>query len=83
MAPLVMLSAALSVREPALPTSSVWLLLAIAMAPELAVPATSRVEATLLAMASVRPLTLPMRSSVPPLAITSPLPLIVAAVTLP
>jgi hypothetical protein len=68
MVPLVMLSAALMVRLPATPISSVWLALLIAIA--FAVTAVTSILSVLAALASiarVRPVeTDPLRSSVPP-----------------
>ena len=74
--PLVMLSAALMVKLPPLPISSVWLALLIAIA--LAVAAVlenSKVEAEEVAIVKVLPLaTVPVKFNVPPLAVTVPVP---------
>ncbi len=85
MVPLVMLSAALMVSAPALPTSSVWLLLEMAIAAAaVAVLPMSRSEPATLAMVSVGPLaTVPLRFSVPPLAMTVPAPTAMLAAMVP
>ena len=77
--PLVMLSAPpLIVRLPAepLPTCSVWLaLLMVIGAAEVAVPENSRIEPDTEAIENTGPLlTVPVRFSVPPLAVIAPLP---------
>ena len=84
----------LMVRLPALPTSSVWLALLILIgAADVAVPENSKVEADAVAIVNAGPLdTVPVRLSVPPLAVIVPtpetappmvpLPLIVAPVLL-
>ena len=71
-----MVSAALMVRLPAAPISSFWLALLSAMAEaETAVPSIFNSDPTVVPIASTRPLlTVPSRSSVPPLAVTVPVP---------
>jgi hypothetical protein len=84
--PLVMFSAPVSVRLPVLAISSVWLLLLIATLVAVAVPEISRTDWLALLIPRVTPVTVPTRLRawpLPPLAIISPFPLIVVAVTVP
>ena len=84
--PLVMLSAAVMLRLPSAPTSSVWLaLLIVIAAADVAVPSILRSElGCVVLIASVRPLTVPVRSSVPPIAVIVPaLDILIATVPTP
>src|SRR5882757_9489338 len=83
--PLVMLSAALIVRLPLAPISSVWAALLIAIAPVVAVLENFSVEADPVAIVNVGPplATVPVRFSTPPLAVTAPVPAAILAATVP
>src|SRR6516164_8848782 len=73
--PALTVSAAPIVRLPAAPISSVWLALLIAIARvDVAVPSILRSDPAAVAISSRGPLTVPVRASVPPLAVTVPLP---------
>ena len=70
--PSAMLCAAVIVRLPLAPISRVWFAVVIEMAPAVAAPSIFKSEFATFAIASVRLVIVPVRSSVPPLAVSVP-----------